>query len=1338
MSRRLLSFFLVLLLIPTTAPRAATPPEPPTAASGDAIAGAEPAGLNAGEWAVAVQGSSTDATPKGALQALLEKNSVDLVAFYKNLDESVAANADDAYHVLARRPRDINDDSVPDLVIDHLVYTRTATPDGRFNFHVVSLTAENPVGTALPGVTPLNPLGLPNGPGPVTVADQDDAKRDPRVLATLADEIAAATDSVTETTPASENGVVRHFIPPENTAYPYPYERLAAVFDDSDGPDLLYVPTPSGAGGPRGTHGSLDVTQSRTTLVVSGRAARRTPLDPADEAALEIHNVDVAPTVAKVLGVPVHTAAQYLNNGDASENPSAPPALLRRQDGKPIDALLEPRVNTFVVVIDGMIPENLNATLTPNLCDLSHCPGAVLPDPDTRATVYTQARAMMVTQTNGNHVAMMTGAYGETSGVFGNSYWNRLLNASQPLENPELLLAPTLFDAFRAQAPHLTTAAVLGKGKLRRLFDCTKSGSACGTNSSNPEGIPITHVRPDYLRGASTSPVPGSDDCPAESASGSDVALDACVMDGVIRLSATQDPDFTFVNLANVDAFQHVDGPNTPAGTLAIADADAQIGRLVSYLKESGKWKSSVLIVTADHSFSLQGPPPANRIDLASLFNADRTANPLAWGLNGGVLEPFAVVSNGGTAQVVLTNVPTGATTLTQAQYDALKRMREVARFSAPAVPRAGISEAWYRLENPMDPGQTLSANRPDWHLDTPRVGELLVTVLASGPTAPLGGGGNAFETPTGTGYTLSAAASASGAIPGDHGHPGARHVPFLILSGGNFVKSQVIGPSNPGAVNEGDDTGALPEQAENVDIAATVAWIHGLIPSSANDASALLPASSGRVLKEAFEDAVPPIEAVEPHANRAIVMIFDANNSVRIHEFLARPDQGKTTIPSVRSLLFKDTDGRADAPNGLLTRYGSISAFPSVTFPNHNVVGSGAFPGHHGIVNNNYYERDIETERDPIDPTDPRNPAYFGSSALLRADFETLHEAVHRAFGDWDPITNPGGAFTASVDEPSARGADFASLETLDDQAFPAAFAALTANPAFLTETNQVCAQEDPSNYGLESVLDHQGTAQAISLYSDPTIVPVITPGVVRLVNDTSAGANHPDPKYLIENFTLTDGAAHFAGPHAVCGQAGYVDTDKRFGRVLAELRNHSRYANDGEPARAGETFLLLTGDHGMENQDLRPGKGGGFNEALTPYDIEFVNQGDMLYLLTLDVQALGVPAGGLKRGFPATLTFVVRDDDQNADGSPRPIAGATVRVTSGPSTAIGITDALGRATLTFTAHGTQARVLVDKDATPDQGARTIGDTSPVPLLHGKVTKTVWNDRELLIPVVP
>ena len=1343
---RTTTFFLICLLVAAPVAPAVNPPEPPPgdAVDGDVSAGAEAAGLNASEWLAAMGGSTTAANPRGAVQALLENPFTDLVYFYKNVNGSLEVDEDDAYHVIARRCRLgsvlAEDCDEADIVFDHLVFTRTPTADGSYQYDVVSLTAENPVGNVLGSVTPVNPFGAPNAPGPVTLFDAADPRRDPAALDDLASEVAAASDSVTETSPATENGVVRHFIPPENTTYPYAYERLSAELDDSDSADIMVNPTPSGdEGNVRGGHGSLGVTQARATLMVSGRAARRTALDPLLERALEIKHVDIAPTVASVLGVTPNDVARYLNNGTAADNPDAESALLLRQDGKVIHDLLEPKVNTFVVVIDGMIPENIDATQTPNICNLTACPSALAPDPAARATVYEQARAVMITQTNANHTAMVTGAYGEDHGIVANAFYDRTAGAEIDAEVPSLIRIDTIFDVLRREAPHLKTAAVLGKEKLRDLYDCTAdtNGDCIADSTANPEGVAITHVRPDYLRGAATSPEPGSDDCPAEPISGSGIAEDSCIMDAVIRLSAIEDPDFTFINLGTVDGLQHVDGPNSPAAIAAVTNADEQVGRLVDYLKESGKWRESVVIVTADHSFSWQGPPPANRIDLASLFGADPAV--VATG------EGFAVVSSGGAAQVTLTGVGISATSLTPSQETALQRMREL------ALQQPGVSEAWYRLENSLDPGNTLAANRPDWHLDDQRAGDLLVTALASGPTTgplnPTGTGTNAFEVASGAGFTLASPASATGVIPGDHGHPGARHIPFIVLSGGDHVVDQMI-PAT-GAVNEGDDTAASPGQAENVDVAPTVAWIYGLDPS------AVMPAASGRALSEAFSGR--PIDVVAPHANRAIVFIFDGNNSVRIHELMAdcvRQPGGSfacgnpenRSVEGVRSLLLRDTDARLDAPQGTLTRFGSIATFPTVTFPNHNVIGAGVYPGHHGIVGNRYYERDIELERDPIDPLDPRNPIFFFSSALLRQDFETLHEAVHRAFGDWapspedplcdpdiEPCNGPSGAFTASVNEPSARGADFASLESLSNQDFPATFAFLVANsPEFVEDSDLECSNESPDTYGQEVVIDHLGQAQARSLFSEPSTsgAPSV-PGVDVPVSDTTGGAAHPDPKYMIANFTLTDGAGHVFGPHGNCTRRAYGDTSSRLDRILGELANHERFDTQGEPARLGETFIVLTGDHGMEDQNTA-GKdfgGGVFFGELRDADIEFIWQDRAIYLLTLHAEVLEADANGFIPPGTQTLTFRITDDDVDAAGSRRPVENALVEVQNGSESQSDTTDADGEVTFTFSDPAGQIVLRADRDGDPTQGARTTGSTSQDPNVHGQVTKSDYNE---------
>ena len=266
--------------------------------------------------------------------------------------------------------------------------------------------------------------------------------------------------------------------------------------------------------------------------------------------------------------------------------------------------------------------------------------------------------------------------------------------------------------------------------------------------------------------------------------------------------------------------------------------------------------------------------------------------------------------------------------------------------------------------------------------------------------------------------------------------------------------------------------------------------------------------------------------------------------------------------------------------------------------------------------------------------------------------------------------------------------------------------------------------------------MLDHLSQAQARSLFVDPSTSSFTRPGGVSpLVIDESTGAAHPDPKYLIENFTLTDGAGHEFGPHGNCARRAYRDTSSRLGRVLDELRNHGRFDSEGEPARIGETFILLTGDHGMEEQDLRPGRHDEFDVTLTAADVEYVRQETSVYLLTMDVAIGGVPEHGLASGLPARLSFTVTDSDRRPDGGPTPIAGATVTASSDAGSASGVTDAAGQVTLDFTPAGSDLRIVVDKDANAAAGGRTVGSTSPDPESHGTVTKQSYNDRVIPLP---
>ena len=653
----------------------------------------------------------------------------------------------------------------------------------------------------------------------------------------------------------------------------------------------------------------------------------------------------------------------------------------------------------------------------PNLTALV---GAACTEPgDDCATSYSQARSIMVSETNSNHTAMLTGGYGEDSGIVANQSFDR--NDDEPIDTdrPELNFAETIFDSIESEKPWLKTALVMGKSKLRDLFDCTRNGEGnCGPSSDNPESTEVNHLKPDVVAGALEQPDPDFDselDCPAEPGTGSGYSTNDCTMDKTLDVLNEHDPDFTFVNLPEVDAFSHLHGAGSPAALAKVTDADMQIGRLITRLKETNRWQHSTVIVTADHNFG-NTADPANKLFANQMFE---TAGP----------APFQVVTHGGSASVFLEG-------LARDETPDASEQETLAEIRALALATEGVEEVLYRLPNSQDGNNTFTIDNvhPNWNLGgTDRTGELLVVLDEQHSifTDELDDDQVAL---------------------GHHGHSTDRHIPFVVASGGPYLVDQTVAASNPTAINERDDTALLPEQAENVDIAPTLAWLLGVgTPAQ----------SKGRILSEAFVEH--PLKSqedgdiTEPIANRAAIFIYDANNSVEVHCLLDPDTCGDPVPPEANDEEWIPTLGQI-AANGTFTTYGTIATWPSVTFPNHNVVGSGAYPGHHGIVNNRFYVREEKKVEEPINSQGTDYPLFTFTSALLNDDIETLHEAVHRTYGDWTETDGPTSdkAYTASVNEPSARGADYATLEP--DQSFP--------NPADVhrhRDPRGPCSRHDP-----------------------------------------------------------------------------------------------------------------------------------------------------------------------------------------------------------------------------------------------------------------------------------
>lgn len=327
--------------------------------------------------------------------------------------------------------------------------------------------------------------------------------------------------------------------------------------------------------------------------------------------------------------------------------------------------------------------------------------------------------------------------------------------------------------------------------------------------------------------------------------------------------------------------------------------------------------------------------------------------------------------------------------------------------------------------------------------------------------------------------------------------------------------------------------------------------------------------------------------------AARAYLVIFDGLSNSELQWLLDQDDPG---VANLRRLL--DRSARF--------RFGSTVNFPSITWPSHSAMFTGAWCGHHDIVNPTYYDR---AARQPLAPQGQT----MMTESFLGTGVETLYEAVHRVHG--------AAARTASIHEPQGRGADHAPLEGRvlgRRDRLKALTAELTAaiSPRWLADGHQAVHRE--------ALVDARGLAQVIELFDGPDAPPLLT----------------------AHELTLTDGAGHEYGPHADGLREAVAETDRRLGVVLDLLERQGLLES---------TLFVFTADHGMAAQDVALAA----NPARHPERIgmQTVTGEPMIWLRDLDVAVEPAPDG-------RTARVVVCDNDADPSGEKPPVAGAEVRV--------------------------------------------------------------------------
>ncbi len=341
-----------------------------------------------------------------------------------------------------------------------------------------------------------------------------------------------------------------------------------------------------------------------------------------------------------------------------------------------------------------------------------------------------------------------------------------------------------------------------------------------------------------------------------------------------------------------------------------------------------------------------------------------------------------------------------------------------------------------------------------------------------------------------------------------------------------------------------------------------------------------------GRVLDEILDGNARP--------QQVYFVIFDGLSNSELRHLIETDD---AAIHNLRRLLDRSA----------FFTFGSTVNFPSITWPSHSAIFTGAWCGHHDIVNPTYYARELRQGLAP-------QGQGMMTESYLGGGVETLYEAFHRVLG--------AEAFTANINEPQGRGADHAALER---RIVGPRDRLRAMTPDFVAGINPRYAADGKEGVYREALLDARGMAQLMVLFDDPS---------------------HPTPVLVAHEFALTDGAGHDYGPHGDGLRTAIAETDRRLGQVLDML---------AAKGLLDSTLFVFTADHGMAVQDV----GLKANPARHPERIgmKSVTGEPMIWLRDLAVTVEPAPDG-------RTARVTVLDNDADTSGEQPPVAGAEVLV--------------------------------------------------------------------------
>ncbi|MBT9560777.1 MAG: alkaline phosphatase family protein [Myxococcales bacterium] len=399
------------------------------------------------------------------------------------------------------------------------------------------------------------------------------------------------------------------FLPPEAQSYPLPLERLAALFDGPDAPDVLGGLHPWALPAVA-THGAMSVLQSRSTLMLSGKGVRQgLVLD--DLAILP----DVVPTVLAALGAPT-------TGGVGRDGTYADGLFLTRQDGRVLwEALTEAPCDrakhAIVVLFDGLSATELNHEV------LDADAAVELPTFKALAANGVVYRYGAVTNfpsvSAPGHMTAGSGLWSGHHGILANAYFMRdtqtTLNPFSLLSDPAAILA----DPEQAYAMYESAVAegfeTLAQA-AHRAFGAFDPAKGTGAFVAVLNEIAVGGADYDTLDYA-TGKTPWL--LITASLQSYQLADNLAVAEVKQLLGDTEAPVPTVLQLSLVstDAAGEANGPYSDLLRTTLKNADSQLASILASYEARGALEDTVVVLVSDHGMELQDPTRASKMDVA-------------------------------------------------------------------------------------------------------------------------------------------------------------------------------------------------------------------------------------------------------------------------------------------------------------------------------------------------------------------------------------------------------------------------------------------------------------------------------------------------------------------------------------------------------------------------------------------------------------------------------------------------------------------------------------------------------------------------------------------------